>query len=171
MKKVRFKLLLKTASAGAILILLNLSNVLLAQEVQTEPISLEEALERAPEENKKILLDVYASWCPYCQRMHSEVYTDIAVKQAISEYYLWVKIDVESDEKVKYQGREMTEIEFARALENENIPTTYFMNDEGAIIGVQPGYLEADVFSNILNFVGSDAFMNQSFEEYLGGMK
>lgn len=171
MKKVRFKFLLKTASAGAILILLIVSNVLLAQEVQTEPISLEEALERAPAENKKILLDVYASWCPYCQRMHSEVYTDIAVMQAISDHYLWVKIDVESDEKVRYQGREMTEIEFARALENENIPTTYFMNDEGAIIGVQPGYLEADVFSNILNFVGSDAFLNQSFEEYQGEMK
>ncbi len=142
---------------------------LYAQDVQDGPVSLEEALKRAPQEDKKILLDVYASWCPYCQRMHSDVYTDNAVKEAISDYYLWVQINVESDEIVNYQGNEMTESEFARALDNKNIPTTYFMNDEGAIIGVQPGYLDADVFSNLLNFIGSDAFLSQSFDEYVNG--
>lgn len=170
MKNIRCKLYFKTVSVVAIMMLLGVNHSLFAQEVQAEPISIEEALQRASEEEKKILLDVYASWCPYCQRMHSEVYTDISVIQAISDYYLWVKIDVESDEKVKYQGQEMTESEFARALDNKNIPTTYFMNDEGAIIGVQPGYLDADVFSNLLNFVGSDAFLNQTFDEYLSGM-
>lgn len=141
-----------------------------AQDTQREPVTLEEALKAAPLENKKILLDVYASWCPYCQRMHSDVYTNQAVMDAISDYYLWVQINVESDELVNYQGTEMTESEFARALDNKNIPTTYFMNEEGAIIGVQPGYLEAEVFSNLLNFVGSDAFLNQSFEEYVNGV-
>ncbi|MEX0944930.1 MAG: thioredoxin family protein [Balneolaceae bacterium] len=139
----------------------------LAQEAETVPITLEEALKRAPLEGKKILLDVYASWCPYCQRMHSDVYTSDEVIEAISSYYLWVKINVESDELVNYHGEEMTEAEFAQALENKNIPTTYFLNDEGAIIGVQPGFLNVDVFSNLLNFVGSDAFINQSFDDYL----
>ncbi|MEX2411001.1 MAG: thioredoxin family protein [Candidatus Paceibacterota bacterium] len=139
----------------------------LAQEAETVPITLEEALKRAPLEGKKILLDVYASWCPYCQRMHSDVYTSDEVIEAISSYYLWVKINVESDELVNYHGEEMTEAEFAQALENKNIPTTYFLNDEGAIIGVQPGFLDVDVFSNLLNFVGSDASIYQSFDDYL----
>lgn len=115
---------------------------------------------------KKILIDVYASWCPYCQRMHSDVYTDDSVLEAISEYFIWVKIDIESDRKVNYHGNEMTEAEFANALENESIPTTYFLNHEGAIIGVQPGFIEEDTFSKLLNFVGSDAFMSQTFQEY-----
>jgi len=139
----------------------------LAQEAATEPISLEVALEKASEENKKILVDVYAAWCPYCQRMHSDVYTSEEVVKAISDYFIWVQINVESDNKVTYLGTEMTEAEFARALDNKNVPTTYFLNDEGAIIGVQPGYLDDDVFANLLNFVGSDAYLNTSFEEYV----
>ena len=137
-----------------------------AQSAEIKPVSLEEALSRASQENKKILIDVYASWCPYCQRMHSDVYTNDLVLSAISDYYLWVKINVESGDMVTYKGSQFTEAQFARALDNENVPTTYFMNDEGAIIGVQPGYLEADVFSNLLNFIGSDAFLNQSFDEF-----
>lgn len=160
---------LKVFIMAAVLILAVSARQAVAQEVESGPVSLEEALKRASQENKKILLDVYASWCPYCQRMHSDVYTDNAVMDAISDYYLWVQINVESEETVNYQGAEMTESEFARALDNKNIPTTYFMNDEGAVIGVQPGYLDADVFSNLLKFVGSDAFLNQTFEEYMNG--
>lgn len=139
---------------------------LLAQDLEIKPVSLEEALNRASQEDKKILIDVYASWCPYCQRMHSEVYTNDEVLRAISEHYLWVKINVESQDMVRYKGSDFTEAQFARALENENVPTTFFMNDEGAIIGVQPGYLDADVFSNLLNYIGSDAFLSQSFDEF-----
>lgn len=139
---------------------------LFAQSSETVPITLEEALKRAPQEDKKILIDVYASWCPYCQRMHSDVYTSDEVLNAISDHYLWVRINVESDDVVTYKGTQFTEAQFARALDNKSIPTTYFMNDEGAIIGVQPGYLEIDVFSNLLNFIGSDAFLVQSFDEF-----
>lgn len=139
---------------------------LFAQQERIKPISLDEALTRASQENKKILIDVYASWCPYCQRMHSNVYTNDDVLNAISDHFLWVKINVESEDMVTYKGSEFTEAQFARALENENVPTTYFMNDEGAIIGVQPGYLEAEVFSNLLNYIGSDAFLSQSFDNF-----
>lgn len=149
--------------------LLMLLPVVTSAQTQTaEPISLQQALELAPKEGKKILVDVFATWCPYCQRMHSEVYPSEGVQNAISDYFLWVKIDVESDVTVNYQGEEMTEAEFANALENQNVPTTYFLNSEGAILGKQPGFLEQDVFVNLLNFVGSDAYLDQSFQDYAG---
>lgn len=140
-----------------------------AQNQMAEPISLQDALELASAEDKKILIDVFATWCPYCQRMHSEVYPSESVQKAISDYFLWVKIDVESDEMVNYHGKEMTQAEFARALENQNVPTTFFLNSEGAILGKQPGYLDEDVFVNLLTFIGSDAYLNQSFQEYASG--
>lgn len=153
-----------------LLILLAFPAVISAQESDppAEPISLEQALKLAPGEEKKILVDVYATWCPYCQRMHSEVYPSESVQKAISEYFLWVKIDVESQEMVKYFDKEMTQAQFAQALENQNVPTVYFLNDEGAVLGSQPGFLKEDVFTNLLNFVGSDAYLNQSFQEYTG---
>lgn len=131
-----------------------------------EPVTLEQALKLAPETGKKILVDVYATWCPYCKRMHSDVYPNGEVAKAISDYFLLVKIDIEGTENVNYHGEVMTESEFARALENKNVPTTYFLNDKGAILGVQPGYLEPDVFSSLLQFVGSDAYLDQTFNEF-----
>ncbi|NBC05243.1 MAG: thioredoxin fold domain-containing protein, partial [Bacteroidetes bacterium] len=129
---------------------------------------LQQALELAPQEGKKILVDVFANWCPYCQRMHSEIYPSEAVQNAISDYFLWVRIDVESDAIVNYHGEEMTEAEFASALENQNVPTAYFLNSEGAILGKQPGFLKEDLFVNLLKFVGSDAYLDQSFQDYAG---
>jgi len=152
---------------GALLPFICNVQVLFAQNSTVQPVSLEQALRMAPQQDKKILIDVYAAWCPYCQRMHSDVYTDQDVLDAISDYFIWVKINVESDNKVKYMGTEMTEAEFARALNNRNIPTTYFLNKSGEILGIQPGYIEEGTFSNLLNFVGSNAFLNQTFDEYI----
>ena len=160
---------MKKFSAIIAIILLAFSPAfLLAQESSIQPISLQEALELAPENGKKILVDVFATWCPYCQRMHKEVYPSQGVQRAISDYFIWVKIDVESNEMVNYHGEEMTQAEFAQALENQSVPTVYFLNEEGAIIGSQPGYLKEEVFTNLLNFVGSDAYLDQSFKEYTG---
>jgi thioredoxin-related protein len=136
------------------------------QQTENEPITLEEALRIAPDTGKKILVDVYAEWCPYCQRMHSDVYKNDEVLDAISEHFIWVKINVESENLVSYHGTEMTEAQFARALENESVPTTYFLDGEGSILGKQPGYIDSEMFSKLLNFVGSDAFLSQTFQEY-----
>lgn len=152
----------------SIALLMLLPVVASAQDQAVEPIPLKQALELAQKDGKKILVDVFATWCPYCQRMHSEVYPSVGVQKAISDYFLWVKIDVESDKKVNYHGEEMTQAEFATALENQNVPTAYFLNSEGAILGKQPGYLEQNVFVNLLNFVGSDAYLDQSFQDYTG---
>lgn len=161
MKKLQLLILMSVI----VTVLFN-QQVLGQQGVGSDETSLEEALKRAPETGKKILVDVYATWCPYCQRMHSEVYPSEKVVEAISEHFLLVRIDVEGSEEVNYLGETMTESEFAQALDNQNVPTTYFLNQEGAILGVQPGYLEPDVFSSLLQFVGSDAYLNQSFSEY-----
>lgn len=152
----------------SIVLLMLLPVVVSAQDQLVEPVPLEKALELAPKEGKKILVDVFATWCPYCQRMHSDVYPSEGVQKAISDYFLWVKIDVESEKMVNYHGEEMTQAEFASALENQNVPTAYFLNSEGAILGKQPGFLEEEVFVNLLNFVGSDAYLDQSFQEYKG---
>lgn len=156
----------KIISLTVLFLSLSVSSII-AQNV-TKPVALKDALELAAESEKKILIDVYAEWCPYCQRMHSEVYKSDAVLDAISSYFIWVKINVESEEKVSYMGQEMTEAQFASALENESVPTTYFLNEEGTILGKQPGYIESDMFSKLLNFVGSDSYLIQSFQEYSG---
>jgi hypothetical protein len=40
------------------------------------------------------------------------------------------------------------------------------MNSSGELLGMQPGLLPADVFEDLLTFVGTDSFESISFEEY-----
>ena len=130
------------------------------------PTALDKALESAKESGKKVLIDVYAEWCPYCEKMHTEVYTETDVIAAVNKHFYLVKINIESQNEVNYLGNRMTESEFAKMLKSSSLPTTFFMNSSGELLGMQPGLLPADVFEDLLTFVGTDSFESISFEEY-----
>jgi len=130
------------------------------------PTALESALISAKESGKKVLIDVYAEWCPYCEKMHTEVYTETDVIKAVNEHFYLVKINIESQNEVNFLGNRMTESEFAKMLKSSSLPSTYFMNSSGELLGMQPGLLPADVFEDLLTFVGSDSYESLSFEEY-----
>lgn len=139
---------------------------LAAQNPYNQIYELEEAIKLASEKDKKVLIDIYAEWCPYCGSMHSDTYTDERVKSAIDEHFLLVTVNIESSNKLKFNGQEFTEREFSSYLSSGSVPTTFFLDSDGEILGMQPGLIPADVFSQLLNFVGSDAFLVQSFDEY-----
>jgi len=140
------------------------ATISLGQELN--PTALDTALESAKESGKKVLIDVYAEWCPYCEKMHTEVYTETDVIKAVNEHFYLVKINIESENEVNYLGKRMTESEFAKMLNSSSLPTTFFMNSDGDLLGMQPGLLPADVFEDLLTFVGSNYYETLTFEEY-----
>ncbi len=128
--------------------------------------SMDHALSLAEQQDKLILIDVYAEWCPYCQRMQDEVYPDELVEKVVEQYFVPVRINTESSQKLRFMNREFTQEEFARALRYQSVPTTYFMNKDGEVVGQQPGFLPVDVFSSLLEYVGSGAYEEISFDEF-----
>lgn len=146
------------------LMLLSATVALFGQSLNPTP--LDKALAAAKEDGKKVLIDVYAEWCPYCEKMHTEVYTETDIIEAVNAHFHLVKINIESDNEVNYLGNRMAEKEFAKMLNSSSLPTTFFMNADGELLGMQPGLLPADVFEDLLTFVGTDAFESVSFEEY-----
>ena len=130
-------------------------------------MSLDEAQTKAKETGKNILLFGYAEWCTYCLKMRKETFPDSTVQKAISDYYYPVQLNGESDERVVYNGQEMTATALARYLQLRSFPTNYFINSEGEILGAQPGFIETDIYTPLLNYVGSGAFGRMGFEEFL----
>ncbi len=150
----------------SVFLILLMTTSLFGQVHNVDTYELEEALELAKSTDKKILIDVYAEWCPYCERMHKDTYTDKAVKNAIEDNFYLVMINIESESQINYMGHEMSEIEFAQQLNSSSLPSTFFMNNEGEILGMQPGLVPAETFHKLLNFVGTDAYLSKSFDEY-----
>jgi thioredoxin-related protein len=157
---------MKTLKTISLTIGMLLAATVMGYSQNLNPTALANALESAKENDKKVLIDVYAEWCPYCEKMHTEVYTESDIIEAVNEHFYLVKINIESENEVNYLGNRMAESEFAKMLKSSSLPTTFFMNGDGELLGMQPGLLSAEIFEDLLNFVGSDAFESLSFEEF-----
>ena len=129
---------------------------------------LGEAIKLAAENDKKVLVYANARWCTYCKKMEKEVFTQEAIKEKTKQHFYSVWMDIESDEKLTFRGQEMTQIQFSRAMRVTGTPTFIFFDSEGEIIAGQPGFIPEDMYLQILEFVGSDAYQEQSFGEFSG---
>jgi thiol:disulfide interchange protein len=52
------------------------------------------ALQQARTENKRVLLDFGANWCPWCHLLHQVFTTDDAVRRQLAAGYVVVMVDV-----------------------------------------------------------------------------
>lgn len=131
-----------------------------------EWMSLGEAQLKAKESGKNILLFGYAEWCTYCMKMRRESFPDSTVQQSIADNYYPVQLNGESEERITWNGKTMPAKELARYLRLTSYPTHYFIDSEGEILGAQPGFIEPYVYSPLLDYVGTGAYGNMSFEEF-----
>ncbi|MGD9590671.1 MAG: thioredoxin family protein [Pyrinomonadaceae bacterium] len=83
-----------------------------------------DALVRSKTENKPILLDISAIWCSNCRKLDSTVFSDISVKRAINERFIFSRIEYESEEGQK----------FLESHEVSGFPTVWILNGEGEVI-------------------------------------
>ena len=126
-----------------------------------------EAQHNAEQEDKWVLVDVYTDWCGYCRQMYQETYTDQKVIDRLNEYFHVTRVNAESDETIQFNGQEMTMEQFAAEFGVTSYPTTIIIDSEGDPFAVQPGLIEADEFASILNYVGTGAYEEVSFEDYV----
>ncbi len=67
------------------------------EEVSLPKLSLEEAMSQAKAEDKLVLADMSAIWCPACRKLDRQVLSKEAVQEAVNERYVFSRIEYESD--------------------------------------------------------------------------
>jgi thioredoxin-related protein len=100
-------------------------------------------------------------------KMRKETYPSENVQKSIDADFIPVQINGESEEEVVFNGKTYKSYELARNLRLTSYPTHYFLSSEGEIIGAQPGFLPADVFSPLMDYVSEDLFGEVSFLDYM----
>lgn len=131
-----------------------------------EWIDLEQAQKEASGDGKTIMVFVEAEWCGFCQQMKREVFPKEVIRSLVQEYYHAVAIDLESRQNILFNGKKMTEREFARMMQVSGTPTILFINAVGEVLAHNVGYSPEREFELLLNFIHSDEFGQISFEEY-----
>lgn len=67
-----------------------------------EKLPLNDAVERARQNDKLVLVEVSAIWCSICRRLDNEVFADSRVKEAIRDGLVFSRVDYDTDEGKKF---------------------------------------------------------------------
>lgn len=136
-------------------------------QMKVPPHSFEDVISEAQAQNTPILVEIYAPWCPYCQRMQEEVYSNETVRTYLDETFTYVRLNSDTTAGThQYQNRTLSTKQLASVLGAKGVPTTTFLKPDGSPIARQPGFIERPQFLNIIRYVGSGAYEDQSFREF-----
>lgn len=130
-----------------------------------------EALEKAEREDKHVLVDFYTSWCGWCRVMDSKTYTDPAVVELLSQHFVLAKINAESSRKFSVGGEEMSGRDLARQFGVTQFPMTWFLKPDGSRLANLPGYIPAERFTKVLEYVHERRYAKAPAEEDSSGKR
>jgi thioredoxin-related protein len=126
----------------------------------------QEGMKQAKESNKPILLDFYTDWCGWCKKMDKETYGNRDIQQLLNLNFIPIKINAESKEPVKVDGKEMKMKDLTRKYAVRAYPTTVFLEPDGTPIAPWAGFSEAASFRKVLGFIQEKAYKKMSFDEF-----
>jgi len=138
-------------------------------QAKAEWLAFDQAMEKAAADKKYVVVDFYTDWCKWCKVMDDKTYADSSVAAALKENFVIAKINGESSEKITYLGKTMAQSEFTMNMKVSGFPSTLFMDSDGKVIGILPGYIEAPVFLKILAYVSTEAYKTKKLDDYLSG--
>ena len=123
-----------------------------AQEIKW--VTFNEALELQKKTPKKIMMDVYTTWCGPCKMLDKNTFHNADVVKYVNEHYYAVKFNGEGNDVVTYKENTFSNSnynpqlansrnsahDFARYLKISAYPTVVFFDEKGDVITPVRGY-------------------------------
>jgi thioredoxin-related protein len=104
--------------------------------------------------DKKVMIDMYTSWCGWCKVMDKKTFTDPAVVDYLNDNFVMVKFNAERREPVSFQGETYEWINAGRRGANKlalklmsgrmAYPTMVYLDSELNTIKASAGYKKPD---------------------------
>ena len=130
---------------------------------------IEEAL-KISEIEKKITIMVFSSKsCVYCDKLRNETFNDEKVVELFDAGYNVVEIFPEdkdvnftiNDQEINSNYSQLSSIFGVRGT-----PSMFFVNSDNQILTNVPGFVPADSFIPILQFLGSGAYLTSDYQTF-----
>jgi thioredoxin-related protein len=135
-----------------------------------------EAQEAEKKQPRKIFVDVYTEWCGWCKRMDGSTFTDPEIVKYVNDNFYAVKFDAEDRQVINFRGRDYKYIpegirgynELAAEILNNQMsyPTSVYFDEDLDEIFPVPGYQEPKVFEKVINFVASNKYKTDKYEDF-----
>lgn len=113
-----------------------------------------DGLALAKKENKPMLVDVFAVWCQPCKLMDEQIFANEEIIAYMNKNFVAIKVDGESEEKIKYKNQDYTKSEWALSMNVRAYPTTIFFGPDGIhITRLEGALLDVPKFLDVLEYV------------------
>jgi len=131
--------------------------------------SFDKGMAKAMKENKNVLIDFYTDWCHWCKEMDKKTFSNTAVQKKLAARFVPIRINAESNtERANYKGQTYTNVELTRAFGVRGFPALAFLDKQGEPITVVPGFVPAETFVHILDYIDKECYKQQmSFEDFM----
>ncbi len=145
-------------------------------------ISMEDLPAAMKEKPKKVMVDLYTSWCGWCKRMDKNTFSYPEVAEYINENFHAVKFNAEQKENIDFAGKEYKFVPKGRRGTNEltyklilgdkpsgrvGYPTVAFLDEELKRIDAYAGYKDANGFDGITRFIAENHYSQMSLNDFL----
>ena len=161
-----------------LIITIAFTSALFAQGDKINWLTIEEVAVLQQKEPRKVLMDVYTTWCGPCKMMMKNTFTNKNVIEYINAKFYAVKFDAESGKEVSYKGNTYTnpsfvagkqgrkgQHEFAKALGVSSYPTIIYMDENLNIIAPIKGYQTPDKIELYLKLFGENTYLTVKTQE------
>lgn len=113
-----------------------------------------EAMPEAARKNKPVVIHFTADWCSWCTKMKKETYTDPAVAKLMQDDFITAMVDSDHNPLLSF------------VYGVQSLPTIWIVDSDGSGITKIAGYRDARAFRKQLEWVASEAYRTQSFDQY-----
>ena len=149
----------------------------IAQEINW--VTLEKAIELQKKNPKKIMMDVYTSWCGPCKMLDKNTFQNPDVVKYVNANYYAVKFNAEGNDNITYKSktfsnpgykpelasRRNSSHELTHYLQIQAFPTIVFMDEKAEVIAPIRGYHSPTQLELYLKMFKADEHKNLDTQE------
>lgn len=99
-------------------------------------VSYTKALETAKSEHKPLFIMLYADWCPHCNVMKKEVFSDAAVQTFLNQNFICVWKNIEKEEGIQIKNK----------FNTNSLPSFLFLDSNETLLYALKGEMKKDSF-------------------------
>jgi len=150
----------------------------IAQDKGINWMSLEDAVEAQNKEPRKIIMDMYTTWCGPCKLLDKNTFQNKDVTTYINKNYYAVKFNAEGNTDVTFKEKKYSnpnfdaskkgrnsQHEFAGLLGVQAYPTIVFLDENGGLIAPIPGYKTPNQLEIYLKLFASNKYKDVTTKE------
>jgi len=131
-------------------------------------LNLKEDLEDAKRDGKYLFIMFHQEGCPFCDKMYRVTFQDPKVKEYFTKHFYMVLIDIKgSNPVVDFNGKEMTEKQFAHKHRVRATPVFLFVDYEGKQILKMVGYIPPRDWLIIGRYIVEGHYKNKSLYRFI----